>query len=878
VSLTLLPESRSGVARPRVEVRPDGIVDSLVEEAVELAGRAGLNLDPWQRDGLDLMLSIREDGRWACPDYAEWVSRQNGKALDCDTPILTTAGWSTMGALTPGDELFHPDGHPTRVVAVSEVMAGRECFEVSTTDGRSVVADANHLWTVQDWRRGTWATVTTRSLAAMRLFATRQRPGGVSRDYRLRLPVQHAIVSKPVDLPIEPYLFGAWLGDGSSGSAHLTVGSQDVDEMQALVLATGAEIVSVRPTHTAWALRFRTGPMRDGFESRARRLGLWRNKHVPDVYLAAGDDQRLALLQGLMDTDGSIESRRGQVEFCSTRRCLADAVQLLARSLGWRATIKESAATLNGREVGRRWRVMWTVTTDDPPPFRLARKVARIPAPRGRLAARTAVSVASVVPVATRPVRCIRVERPDGLFLAGHGLMPTHNSAGLLAPRAVLGFLALDEHLILWSSHRVDTTMRSFKFVEKLLRKLGRPMPGRLGEFYIEFPDDGFTVKINGTHGHEGFERLDTQAELKFVARSARGGRGMDPECLILDEAFALNDAQMEAQAPATAAQPNAQVILTSTPPLDGESGQVMFRTRERAESDDPGLLGYRDWGLATSLADLAAMEPGERRAFLDDRANWGPPNPSLGSGRLGESALQRLRRILSEEGFARECFGMWPVLGAAGSRLISSQAWRLAERPGSVIEGTPVFGVDVNPERTAASIGAAGLRPDGGVLVELPRPVRGMDPDEVWPSGTEWVVERAVELDEQHGPTLWAIDANGPAGPLAAPLEDAGLEVVRLTGPELARACMGFVDVLPFHLGDALLDDAVEAVRKRPIGDGAWAFGRKNSGANIAPAVAVAIARHVLLTQGAPLSVPPMGAAPGEATSDTSDLGRMGF
>ena len=115
-------------------------------------------------------------------------------------------------------------------------------------------------------------------------------------------------------------------------------------------------------------------------------------------------------------------------------------------------------------------------------------------------------------------------------------------------------------------------------------------------------------------------------------------------------------------------------------------------------------------------------------------------------------------------------------------------------------------------------------------------------------------------------------------AGPLAAPLEDAGLEVVRLTGPELARACMGFVDVLPFHLGDALLDDAVEAVRKRPIGDGAWAFGRKNSGANIAPAVAVAIARHVLLTQGAPLSVPPMGAAPGEATSDTSDLGRMGF
>lgn len=449
-------------------------------------------------------------------------------------------------------------------------------------------------------------------------------------------------------------------------------------------------------------------------------------------------------------------------------------------------------------------------------------------------------------------------------------------SVGLLTPRALLGFLALGEHLILWSSHRVDTTMRSFKFVDKVLRRLGRPAPGRLGEFYIEFPEDGYTVKVNGTHGHESFERLDTKAELKFVARSKDGGRGMDPETLLLDEGFALTNAQIEAQAPATAAQPNAQIVKASTPPLDGSSGEVMFRDRERAESAAPGRFGYRDWGLATTLDELAAMQPEERRAFLDDRRNWAAANPSLGSGRLSEESLEGLRKEMSELGFARECLGMWPVQGAAGARLIGATAWREVREPDSTVEGTPVFAVDVNPARTLAAIGLAGFRPNGGVLVELPDPVRGADPDEPWPTGTDWVVDRALELDADHGPTLWGGDPNGPAKALLLALEQAGLNVVRVTGPDFAGACTGFYDRLPYHLADERLDDAIEALRKRDIGDGSWAFGRKNSTANIAPAVAVAVARHVLLVHGAPSSPPPMSAAGGR--TETSDLARMGF
>ena len=162
--------------------------------------------------------------------------------------------------------------------------------------------------------------------------------------------------------------------------------------------------------------------------ARLRALGVLGNKHVPGIYLTAGDRQRESLLQGLVDTDGSIDPRRGQVEFCSTLRPLADAALYLARSLGWRATLRTGRATLNGRDHGTKYRVFFTPKTCDPfCPVRLPRKVARITGTDGGKG-RATLSIASIEPVSSRPVRCIQVGSPDGLFLAGRDLIPTHNS------------------------------------------------------------------------------------------------------------------------------------------------------------------------------------------------------------------------------------------------------------------------------------------------------------------------------------------------------------------------------------------------------------------------------------------------------------------
>src|SRR3712207_2690601 len=86
-----------------------------------------------------------------------------GKALALDTPIATPSGWTTMGAIRVGDQVMGSDGRPTTVVAATEVMTGRPCYEVHFSDGSAIVADAQHQWLTR--RRGTDAVRTTEEIA-----------------------------------------------------------------------------------------------------------------------------------------------------------------------------------------------------------------------------------------------------------------------------------------------------------------------------------------------------------------------------------------------------------------------------------------------------------------------------------------------------------------------------------------------------------------------------------------------------------------------------------------------------------------------------------------------------------------------------------------
>ena len=310
------------------------------------------------------------------------AGRLEGKALAVDTPIPTPQGWRTMGELAVGDEVFGADGAACLVVNVTGILVGRPCYEVVFSDGQSIVADAGHRWlttTASDRKHGSAAVRTTGDIAGS------LRRGS---EYNHHVALAGAVRYPEQPVPIDPYVLGTRLGDGARGE-------QTPDE-----------------------------------------FGLLGSQRVPGRYLRASIPQRLALLQGLMDSGGYVDTH-GRCEFVSIREHLVDAVLELAASLGLRPVKRKKRVTCCGADQGVGFQVKFTPHLDV---FRLAQKSSRInnePVPRSR-------AIVDVRQVPTRPVRCIEVDAADGLFLAGPTFIPTHNSSlgrlGLLT-HSTAGFI-----------------------------------------------------------------------------------------------------------------------------------------------------------------------------------------------------------------------------------------------------------------------------------------------------------------------------------------------------------------------------------------------------------------------------------------------------
>ena len=365
---------------------------------------------------------ILHPGEFVLGQTLEWVelpddlvARLEGKALALDTPVPTPGGWRTMGELEPGDFVFDEAGAPTQVVAATAPMIGRPCRGVTFSDGTYIVADADHHWLTVDknGRRGGRARVeirTTDDIARTLVYGSEY-----NHHVPLAGPVQYP---HRLDLPIEPYTLGVWLGDGTTTKAELTSFDPEYSSRSPATGTTSAACPTGR-TSTASAGPGGRGVRSTGatsatgrFSSRLRDLGLLGGKYIPPAYLEAGVSQRLAFLQGLMDTDGFVDDVAGRCEFTSVYEDLADGLVELASSLGFRPAKTVGRATLYGVDKGPKFRVKFT---PDRPVFRLPRKLARqMPASARFHRFRAIIHVDEVEPV---PVRCIQVASPRGAFL-----------------------------------------------------------------------------------------------------------------------------------------------------------------------------------------------------------------------------------------------------------------------------------------------------------------------------------------------------------------------------------------------------------------------------------------------------------------------------
>lgn len=444
------------IVRRAVLSRPKGWGKSPLVAAVCLFEALGpAVMDGWDADGQPVG---REWHSLGFMPKVQIVAVTEDQPLALDTPVWTPNGWSTVGNLTIGDEVFASNGEATPISRVTPVFLNEDCYEVEFDDGEAIVASGNHQWTVQRLN-GHLDAYETLTLTTAELVESRERyPRRL-----IRVPLV-AVQGEDKALPIDPYLFGLWLGDGSTNDSSIAYDyavhdefmellEPHVEQWEELVTHRGKGNVAVaRPRRTrgicprgheylndksnclpssghpgcrkcnSGSHEGRKEPKLLTLRERLRSVGALGSKHVPHDYLTASYEQRMELLRGLVDSDGNI-NKKGQATFTNTDVELFDQVCVLLSSLGFRwYTVKAS---------GTARRVRWQPRPGEP--------VAKLrhKAERQRQGNRDLSShrrLRSVRKVSSVPVKCIGIDTEDHLFLAGERMTLTHNTANTWGP------------------------------------------------------------------------------------------------------------------------------------------------------------------------------------------------------------------------------------------------------------------------------------------------------------------------------------------------------------------------------------------------------------------------------------------------------------
>ena len=324
-----------------------------------------------------------------------------------NTPVLTTNGWKTIGTVKKGDYVFSPNGEPVLVMGKSNIYH-EKLYEVETTDGHVVECDGEHLWTCSFSTKGhPYFDASFRTFNTKQIFEVgKPKRGG---PY---LPSWDAVKFPDADLPIDPWVLGVWLGDGASANGSIGCSFADKAEMKGRLESHGYEVTD-NPKYQQFNVL--------GLLVQLRGLGVLNSKHIPDGYFTASIAQREALLQGLIDTDGSV-GVSGRVTFHQTSKLLAEQVQSLVCSLGVKCRLTSRQTKDNG--LVQNSKVSYRLNFRHPRAALLARKASRL-GDHSKLSGRS-ITVRETDRFGD--VQCLKVANEDGLFLVGPGFVVGHNT------------------------------------------------------------------------------------------------------------------------------------------------------------------------------------------------------------------------------------------------------------------------------------------------------------------------------------------------------------------------------------------------------------------------------------------------------------------
>jgi len=483
-------------------------------------------------------------------------ARKWGKMLCVDTPIPTPLGFVRNGDLKDGDEVFDEKGRIQTVIKAHPIEISSDPYRVWFGNGTYIDACKEHLW----------FTYTKLDRSSLRRFGKdRSSAKNTEEIYNSQMhgkennhsipytkPLEYA---KKQDLPIPPYTLGAWLGDGTSANGGLT--GYD-PEVWVNIELDGFKVSHSSKTHVSHYIK--------NLKQILRESKLLNNKHIPHDYLIASTEDRLSLLQGLMDTDGTINTSGNHCTFDNSNKDLTEGVFHLVASLGMSPSRTSRIPICNGKPGKVSYRIRFRPLMNV---FRIERKKTRM-TPFTKAAHHKIVKVEKIAPVA---MRCITVSGSSHLYLAGEALVPTHNSEfviyflwrhAMMNPGASCYYfapLAKQAKEIVWAERRLQN-FGPYSWIAKIDNN----------EMRITFTNKSF-IKVDGSDSYEAY-------------------RGTQPSCAVYDEFKDFHPQFHEGMGPNLAVKKAPLLIIGTPPRIDARNfAQYIQMADECKERNDTIFL-----------------------------------------------------------------------------------------------------------------------------------------------------------------------------------------------------------------------------------------------------------------------------------------------
>lgn len=461
--------------------------------------------------------------------------RQMGKALDIETEIPTPNGFVKMKDLGVGDTVYDMYGNPTKITFKSETH-NKPTYKITFSDNTNVVCCEDHLWHGFDYHGSNKYRKEHRVFSTKQMVETGLMLYNSDREYRYAVPLCNPVNYPVKDLPIDPYLLGLWLGDGSSDDGVLTMLEEDFDNIKHLI-PLECEIRRYNKKNQN-ILYIKVIGLRDLL----KKYDLLKNKHIPTIYLNASIDQRRQLLAGLMDTDGySDGTTLVSITQALFRENLLLNIKELISSLGY----KVSEYVYNSEHPSKTLRFC----AYDIKSFNLERKSSRQKLTTTSKSRKK--QIVKIEKIDNLPTQCITVDTPTHTFLCTRDYTVTHNSQVVAA-------------YILWY-----TLFNNNKTVAILGNKSDAAME-ILSRYQLMYENLPIWMQQGIKTWNKGDVDLENGSSVFTAATSSAGIRGKSVNLLYVDEVAIIPNNIAEqfftSVYPVVSAGETTKIILTSTP------------------------------------------------------------------------------------------------------------------------------------------------------------------------------------------------------------------------------------------------------------------------------------------------------------------------